>query len=212
MPLILLLLSSCGRIVDWTKSNFYQGEDVVLYDEQVMPFIQNVTIYDQLDTKAHFTVMWLSDPIRTAYAQLHTQRMGKNQTQYKAALRRQLEENNHYITFYVLSTHEVKLGVPESQWSLFLRVNERDYMPFELKEVELPIEYQQFFGRYWNRFKVPYIVKFCLTDENEDSIISDITESISLFVRSAEKEHAFTWHLQDLAADTVFIDCKKRRS
>jgi hypothetical protein len=195
--LLLLLLSNCGRIIDWGKSNFYQGEDVVLYDEKVAPYIKNVTIYDQLDTKAHFSAMWLSDPIRTAYAQLHTKRMGKDEAQYKTFLRRQLEENNHYITFYVLSTHEVKLGVPESYWSLFLRANGKDYMPFELKEVELPTEYQQFFGKYWNRFKVPYVVKFRLVDENEDVIISDQTEFISLFVRSADKEHAFIWNLYE---------------
>lgn len=195
--MLLALLSSCGRIIDWGKSNFYQGEDVVLYSEKVGPYIKNVTIYDQLDTKAHFTAMWLSDPIRTAYAQLHTKRMGKDEAQYKTFLRRQLEENNHYIAFYVLSTHEVKLGVPESYWSLFLRANGKDYMPFEIKEVELPTEYQQFFGTYWNRFKVPYLVKFRLTDENEDPIISDLTESISLFVRSAQKEHAFTWYLYE---------------
>jgi hypothetical protein len=141
--------------------------------------------------------MWLSDSIRTAYAQLHTKRMGKDDSQYKAVLRRQLEENNHYIEFYVLSTHEVKLGTPESYWSLFLQIDGKDYIPFEIKEVELPTEYQQFFGKRWNRFKVPYMVKFRIENENEQPIITDLTESLSLFVRSAEKEHAFTWNLHE---------------
>lgn len=213
--MLLLFLSGCGRLIDWGKSNFYQGEDVELYDENVNPFIKSVTIYDQLDTTAHFIVMWLSDPIRTAYAQLHARRMGKDDNQYKAFLRRQLEENNHYISFYVLSTHEVKLGIPESYWSLFLRVNNRDYLPFEIKEVELPTEYQQFFGKRWSRFKVPYLVKFRLNDENEEPIISDATQSMSLFVRSAHKEHAFKWDLQEgdrlIKPETIKVRKTKKR-
>ena len=209
--LFLLLLSGCGRIIDWGKSNFYQGEEVTLYDEKIAPFIKSVTIYDQLETKAHFTVMWLSDTVRTAYAQLHTNRMGKDDGKYKAFLRRQLEENNHYISFYMLSTHEVKLGTPESYWSLFLRAKGADFLPFEIKEVELPTEYQQFFGPRWSRFKVPYLVKFRLNDENEEPILSDTTRSLSLFVRSTEKEHEFTWYLHGQAPPGKPLVVKKAR-
>ncbi len=198
MPIVLLaLLSSCGRLIDWGKGNFYQGEDVVLYDENIKPFMKSVTIYDQLQTKASFDIMWLSDTVKMAYAQLHIKRMGESESRQNAFLRRQLEENRHYITFYLLSTHDVKLGTPESYWSLFLQVNGKDYQPFEVKEVELPTEYQEFFGSKWNRFKVPYRVKFRLNDENDEPIISDAMQAMSFFVRSAEKEHAFIWNVHD---------------
>ncbi len=195
--LLLLLLANCGRLIDWGKSNFYQGEEVSLSDENVVPFIKSVTMYDQFQTIAQFDIMYLSDTVRTAYAQLHTKRMGKDEDKYLAFLRRQLEENNHYISFYVLTTHDVKLGTPESHWSLFLRIAGRDYLPFELKEVELPYEYQQLFKDHWNRFKVPYLMKFRLMDENEIPIITDLTPEISVFARSTKKESIFTWHLTE---------------
>lgn len=212
MFMLIILLSNCGRLIDWTKRNFYQGDDVTLYTTNVKPYIRSVTIYDQLQTKAHFSIMWLSDPVRTAYAHLHTKRMALDEGRYKTFVRRQLEENHHYISFYILSTHEVKLGVPESHWSLFLRIGNRDFQPATVKEVDLPPEYQEFFGNDWNRFKVPYIVKFSLYDENEEPIISDETKSMSFFVRSAQKEHAFTFDLHADAHTERKKDIQKNRT
>ena len=93
----LLLLSGCGRIIDWGKTNFYQGEEMPSFSQEVKPFLRSVTIYDQLETKAWFDLLWLSDEVRTAYAKLHVERMGQSEEKYQAVLRRQLEENSHYI-------------------------------------------------------------------------------------------------------------------
>ena len=106
--------------------------------------------------------------------------------------------------------HDVKLGVPESHWSLFLRVAGKDYLPFELKEVELPYEYQQLFKPHWNRFKVPYLMKFRLMDENEQPIITDATPEISVYVRSTTKENIFTWHLTEQLKQPAPVVKKKK--
>jgi hypothetical protein len=198
----LLVLPGCGRIIDWGRSNFYQGTDVDAAVAEVAPLIRSVTIYDQLETKAIFDAVWLNDTVRHAYASLHTMRQGKNEEKMQAVLRRQLEENNHFITFYLLSTHEVKLGVPESQWSLFLQVNGKDYYPSELKEIELPYEYQVFFGKRWNRFKVPYVVRFTVPNDEENGTSRDTLTTVKLIVRSAQKEHAFEWLVEN---NTEFI-------
>ncbi len=206
----LLLLSGCGRIIDWGKTNFYQGQEMPSFSQDVKPFLRSVTIYDQLETKAWFDLLWLSDEVRTAYAKLHVERMGQSEEKYQAVLRRQLEENSHYITFYVLSTHETKLGTPDSQWSLFLRVNGKDYQPFEFKKVDLPYEYQQFFGSYWNRFKEPYLLRFQMMDENEKPLINEFTPAVQLYVRSADKEHLFTWPLHEVITPPAPIIKKKK--
>lgn len=192
--LLCMLLPGCGRIVDWGKTNFYQAKELTDFSDEIKPCLRTITIYDQLETKAIFDALWLSDAVRMAYAKLHTLRQGKNEEKYQLSLRRQLEENNHYVTFYILSTYEVKLGVPESQWSFFLLVDGREYHPFELKEIELPYEYQLFFGKRWNRFKVPYLIRFkSMTDDEQ--IIKEEANSMSLIVRSGQKEHVFVWKL-----------------
>lgn len=204
------LLPGCGRIIDWGKANFYQGKDLESFSREIKPFVRSVTIYDQLETKAIFDVLWLSDAVRTMYAQLHTMRQGKNEEKMQAFLRRQLEENNHYITFYVLSTHEVKLGFPDSQWSLFLMLDGREYYPFEVKEIDLPYEYQVFFGDRWNRFKVPYLVRF-KPETDEDSLLAMMQERIVLMVRSAQKEHAFIWPLLGEQKQEPVVVTKKQK-
>lgn len=199
------ILPNCGRVIDWGKSNFYQGEELTSFTQEVKPYLQSVTIYDQLETKATFDVLWLNDQVRTAYVNLHVLRQGKNEEKVNVLLRRQLAENNHYITYYVLSTHDVKLGVPESHWSFFLLVDGKEFYPFEIKEIELPYEYQVFFGKKFNRFKVPYILRFKIDTDDEHGIEIDKIQQLALIARSAYKEHIFTWNSapdESLVTDT----------
>ncbi len=209
--ILLLGLPGCGRLIDWGKDNFYQGEQVDNYSCEAKPYIRSVTIYDQFTTKATFDALWLSNEVREAYVQLHVARQGKDGERQNALLRRQFEENNHYVSFYVFSLHEVKLGDPESQWSLFLKVNDEFYQPMEIKEIELPYEYQIFFGAVWNRFKVPYLVRFHANDSNDMPLITEKTDSLALYLRSANKEHDFVWHLHSEEPEIQIKACKKRK-
>lgn len=209
--IVLVMIPSCGRVIDWGKDNFYQGADKENFSDVVRPFIRSVTIYSQLETEANFDVVWLNDQVRTAYAYLHNIRQGKDEEQLRAFLRRQLEENHHYLTFYVLSTYEIPLTTEKSHWSFFLRLDNQDYLPFEIKEVTLPYEYQIFFGRKWNRFKVPYIIRFHTENQDEVPIITDQTKQISLIARSAQKEHAFIWQLKNEEAKKIIHQKRKVR-
>src|SRR5579859_3637959 len=102
LPLALLAaLPGCGRLVDWGSTIFYQANDITDLSGRVAPFIRSITIHDQLETKAIFNVLWLNDQVRTVYSELHIVRQGKNEEKFQAVLRRQLEENNLYISFYV---------------------------------------------------------------------------------------------------------------
>ena len=195
--ILSLLLPGCGRIIDWGKSNFYQAEDVDNHSKQVEPFIRYVTIYDQLTTRGHFVALWLSDEVRAAYAALNVFREGKSEEKMQQVLARQLEENKHYITFYVLSTYEVTLGDSRSSWNIFLQVDGVRYHPVEIKVIELPYEYQIFFGSHWNSFKEPYRIRFIAQDTDEKPILTPITKEIQLYFRSSKKEHPLVWKLTD---------------
>jgi hypothetical protein len=193
MAVVLFLLPGCGRIVDWSTKTFNQAPSLHASIAAAQKYIRSVTSYDQLTTRARFDLLWLSDEVRTNYANLYALKFGKTEEQKKTFLRRQLEENNHFISFYVLSLHDHPLGDTNSEWTLFLRIDDKNYAPIEIKTVELSPEYTHIFGKKCNRFKVPYSVKFDAKDINDQLLITPETKKITLYCRSLETEVTFDW-------------------
>jgi len=206
----IMLLPGCGRIVDYVKESFNQGQDLSDFSKIPRQFIRSVTVYDQFETLGMFDSLWLSDPVRIAYAQLHACKYGKSKEHEKAFLRRQIEENNHYIDFYVLSLYILPLDTDDSKWSLFLEVNCERYAPIEVKAIDLAQEYVFFFGKHLSRFKVPYLVRFSAFDVENKPLISRSTKEIHLVLRSVKKEAVLTWNfaqLQCIDIQTLHKSC-----
>lgn len=201
--LFLLLLPSCSRITEWGRRNFTQAPLLETPITQAQKYIRSVTVYDQLTTCARFDVLWLSDEVRTNYAELYALKFGKTEEQKKVFLRRQLEENNHFISFYLLSSYEYPLGDTNSEWTFFLSINGKNYAPIEIKTVEITPEYMYIFGKKYNRFKVPYSIKFDAKDVNEEFLIGHTTENITLYGRSLKSEVTFVW---DITSDNSHGD------
>ncbi len=193
-------LCNCGKLVKWGESNFYQGEQLPTEQSIVQQYIRSKTIYDQFTTRAIFDVLWLSDEVRSAYVDLYALRHGKNEEQKKVFLRRQLEENRHFIIFYVLSLYEVPVGDANAEWSLFLNINNDNYLPTEIKSIDLVPEYIEFFGKEFTRFKVAYQVKFDAKDIEDSLLFSSDVDQFSLYFRSVDKGAELTW---DLAGNRV---------
>lgn len=192
--MVLLLLPSCGRVIDWGTKTFAQAPSMDSSVNAAQKYIRSVTSYDQLTTRARFDVLWLSDDVRINYANLYALKFGKTEEQKKIFLRRQLEENNHFISFYILSLHEYPLGDVNSDWTLFLTIDDKNYAPIEIKAVEFSPEYIYIFGKKYNRFKVPYSVKFDAKDINDQFLITPETKNITLHCRSLKAEVTFVWN------------------
>lgn len=190
-------LCNCGKLVKWGESNFYQGEELPTEQPVVQQYIRSVTIYDQFTTRAIFDVLWLSDEVRNAYTDLYAIKYGKNDEQKKVFLRRQLEENKHFITFYVLSLYEVPLGDANAEWSLFLNINDENYLPIEVKSIDLMPEYIEFFGKKFTRFKVAYQVKFDALDIEDNLLFSPDVDQFSLYFRSVDKGTQLVWYMSE---------------
>ncbi|MDR3550625.1 MAG: hypothetical protein P4L31_04385 [Candidatus Babeliales bacterium] len=188
-------LSGCGKVVDWGIQTFDQGKDVERLFENGRAYVRSITIYDQFDTAGMFDALWLSDEVRSSYVASYGARRAKQDELQKTFLRRQLEENNHFITFYVLSPFEFSLGEPQSDWQLFLKVDGVTYYPLELKVADLELEYQSMFGKRYTRFKQPYAAKFAAKDLQDKLIITPQTDVIELCFRSSIKEASLVWHL-----------------
>ena len=195
IAVMLLLLPGCGRVIDWGTKTFNQSPAIESNITQAQKYIRSVTTYDQLTTRARFDVLWLSDAVRKNYTNLFAAKFGKTEEQKRTFLRRQIEENNHFISFYVLSLHEYPLGDTNSEWTLFLNIDGKNYAPIEIKTVELSPEYCYIFGKKCNRFKIPYSVKFDAKDINDELLITDETKKITLYCRSLSAEVPFVWEI-----------------
>lgn len=193
--IIILLLPGCTRVIDWGWRTFEQAPSLDPDISRAQSYIQSVTLYDQLTTRARFDALWLSDEVRTTYADIYGLKFGKTEDQKKTFLRRQLEENNHFISFYVLSLYENTLGDVHSEWTLFLEVDGKFYNPIEIKSVDLVPEYIYIFGKKYNRFKVPYSVKFDAKDINDEFLITPATKNIILHCRAINAEVRFAWQV-----------------
>lgn len=196
--ILLCLFGGCNRIVDWGESNFNQGKEVENKAKSVRKYVKSVTVYDEFTTEGMFDVLWLSDEVRTTYADLHALRRCRNEEYKKTFLRRQLEENNHFITFYVLSPFEFQLADSQSKWSMCLFVDGDYYYPIETSVVELDQEYKAIFGKKMSRFKESYLVKFEAKTLEEKPIIADDVEKLELQFRSLVKETKLVWNFEQL--------------
>lgn len=173
MVMTLVLLSGCGTVTDLVKENFPQGKESKDYKKKAKQYLRRVNIYDQFNTVGLFDALWLSDEVRTMYSDINADMHGKTTQEKHAFLRRQLKENDQFISFYVLSTHNNPLSIKPVPWALYLVIDGEKYMPFEVKAVELVSEYKTIFGSMFNNHKTPYEVRFERNDSNGIDILKE---------------------------------------
>jgi hypothetical protein len=191
----ILLLSGCAKLIDWGKQSFNQGTDLDNNRAFVQQYMRAISVYDQLSTQARFAALWLNDAVRIKYAQLYARSHGSSQEPYQALVRRQLDENKKFITFYVLSFYDISLGEPDSKWSLFLRINDTTLMPIDIKLTDLPPEYKFFFGKELTSFRNAYRIIFDAKNIEDKCILDASTQLICLYFRSAHKQMVLQWEV-----------------
>jgi hypothetical protein len=201
MLFLLSLLPGC-RYGRWLQDVFYQGQKGDKHLEMVHQYIRSEHVYDQFTTLGHFDALWLSNEVRAAYANVYACKHCLNDERYNAFLRRQLEENNHYISFYVLASIPECCGSRilsdnDAVWSLCLKINGNMYRPIEIKIIDLLPEYCMFFDKYYTRFKTPYLVRFDARDISDHSLIHAGIRSIELHFNRADRRAVMIWCLDN---------------
>lgn len=191
---VMLMLPGC-RYKTWLYESFYPGEEVKNNICEMSQYVRSLHIYDQFETLAHFDALWLADEVRENFASIYACKNCFSEERYRSFLRRQLEENKHYISFYVLAAipDNPLLGEKKSPWGLCLEVDDIELQPREIKLVELDNEYKLFFGRTWSLFKMAYIVKFDAHDGAGDYYIDEDTRSLKLHFTSVKREAMMCW-------------------
>lgn len=189
-------MPSC-RYKKWISESFYQGKKIDNNVSLMRQYVRSVHVYDQFDTLAHFDALWLSDEVRKNFACIYADKQCFSDERYKSFLRRQLEENKHYISFYVLAAipGNPLLGEKKSPWGLCLQVDGVELHPRSIELIELDSEYKLFFGRTWSLFKMAYVVKFDAHDGDGKHFIDSDTKSIDLHFISVKREAIMRWYL-----------------
>lgn len=193
--LFLTGLPGCARLIDWGKKSVDQGKNIKKETKKAQEHVRSTRVYDQFTLIGGFDSLWLADPVREAYAELYALKHGRSQEDNKVFLRRHLEENNHFISFYVLSVADIVIGEKDSKWTVFLKIGENHFVPTEFKTVELAPEYEAIFGKKFNRFKVAYLMRFNAKDIEDVYLMQPDTQEIGLVFRSVKKEVAHTWRI-----------------
>lgn len=195
---LLTLFSGC-RHKNWVESIFSQGCKRDSYQQLAYDYLRPLHIYNQFTTMGHFDVLWLANPVRTAYSKIYGRRHCYCADRYKVFLRRQLEENNHYITFYVLGdiphTRGALLNEDESPWSVCLKIDGTVVLPHEIKTVELKPEYQHLFGKAYRHFKVPYQITFEAHDIEGRRLIHNGSQNMKLYFNTINRAACVEWDL-----------------
>ncbi len=200
LPMIAVI-SGCVPYYKLSKREFPQGIDLPIRNEISRDYVKAQTVYDQFTTLAHFDAMWLSDQTRIAYVDTYCQKRGKTGDAKEAFLRRQLEENRHWISFYVLAdVRDVFNGTMSDKtpvWTPYLEIGEIKIEPVTIKEVDLEPEYISLFGSKLNSFKTVYLVSFPANDATGKFYL-DGSKNLKLVFSSVDKACSMEWDLEQL--------------
>jgi hypothetical protein len=201
---VLGFYAGCIKYHDLVKSEFPQCKTQPDQHEVAYRYRRSVTVYDVYQTKAIFNALWLSDQVRTAYVDVYGGKRGMDEQAKEEMLKRLLEENKHWLNFYVLAEVGDKtytsLSEKYAAWTLYVMIdNDKKIMPESIKEVDLEPEYQLMFAKTFNPFKTAYLVKFPLKGELADRYAKGMIKNIQMIVSSTYKERAMVWDMNEIA-------------
>ncbi len=191
----LVALAGCGgNIKDWAEETFYQSNAYKDDKKVIKRYLRGMRLYDQFTTLGIFDALWLSDEVRTLYANIACRITGKDEETTLSFLKRQISANSFYIAFYVLTLHDSSLIATPPLWTMYLEIDGKKYIPSEIKTVELPFEYIDFFGSRMSKHKQPYEVKFDRKDMQDQDILKD-KKVMKLFFSTPCHYDSMVWYL-----------------
>ncbi len=203
---ILSFAPGCIKYHDLLRSEFPQGQKRPEMHAVAQMYRRSGVVYSEFSTQGIFDALWLSDQIRKAYVDVYGGKRGLSQDAQEEILKRQLEENKHWITFLLLvdvpDKTNVSLSDPEAAWTVYAQVDGKKLIPAEkkegIKEIELEPEYQLFFGKTYNTLKSVYQIRIPITQDIADKLTQGTIRSIKLIICSVYKECTLEWTKEQL--------------
>jgi hypothetical protein len=212
---MVLFFHGCVPYHKLSNTEFPQGQDLELKQYAIAQlYLKSASVYEQFSTLGIFDALWLSDDVRNAYVCQNCIDSGKNEEAKQALLNRQLEENKHEISFYVLADIRQNFGRgmsdKNSYWKPYLVVDDEKVEAKLIKEVELDPEYKTFFDPKFSTLKTAYLIQFSATDASGESYLKNC-ENLKLVISSVEKSCYMEWDLKELRASVAKVVANRKR-
>lgn len=210
----IVFLSGCNKIIDWGKSNFRQA---TRYSQNFISaaqhYIRSLIMYNEFTTIATFDAIFLTDHMRMLYVDYHNKCHGMTSEQEDSMRKRLINENKYYISFYVIGTQKEHiyntnkalftgeylkqpeiLGLKDCAWNVRMLVNGKEYMPESIRVIDLPIEFNNFFGHRISQFTTAYIVRFPINNSAGKPVIESHKKyNVVLRFTSRDYEDDMEW-------------------
>ncbi|MFA6263908.1 MAG: hypothetical protein WCW33_01520 [Candidatus Babeliales bacterium] len=207
---ILFMTTSCVKYHDLVKSEFPQGGRLPDQRAIAQRYRRTATLYEEFQTRAVCSALWCSDEWRTAYVDVYGSKRGLSAESREEMLKRQLEENQHWITFYLLADVRDKtftsLGDSVASWSVYAEVDGKKMTPAPkkegIREVELEPELQLFFGPTFNLFKGAYLIRIPINQDLAGRLAKRDVRSLKLVVSSSTEYCTLEWTKEQLEEKT----------
>lgn len=208
----IVFVSGC-KVIEWGKQNFKQSDryEINLL-KRVQPYVKSTFVYSSLATIADFDAMMLTDDVRMTYVDYYGKKHLMSDEKESVMRQRLLNENKYYISFYVLGsqaenlypTHrslftgefykmQNLLGDKDAEWQIRMKVKDQLYAPDSIRVIDMPTEYQHFFGNRFSQFKSVYLVKFDAMDAYDREILPEGKHDVELIFTSARYEAKLDW-------------------
>jgi hypothetical protein len=190
-----IFLASCSRYIRRARCTFQQADTYYDHITTARQFIRSSAIYDQFNTVALFDVLWLAEPVRTAYNDLHAHHWNLQENIQSPA------PSHESLDFYILlapdyDKNSLSLTYPYARWSVVLRIDGHTYYPREIRwEDELLPEYKAIFNDLASRHKRIYFVSFEATDAHKNPLITSTTTTLELILHSTIYATSICWRV-----------------
>lgn len=170
---MLTLLSSCGRYIQWYKCTFTGGEYLSTICNSTCKYQAEIALYDQFQTIGLFHILWLNQEVRDVFINMRTERLGFSKQQKKERAHREYKELKKYIAFYILTplfpcSTLVRSCRDEPAWSAYLKIEDQTYTPDSFKICDIDPEYLCIIGAKLIKYRRPYKIIFDLEKIQED--------------------------------------------
>ena len=191
------LLTGCAKYHEFINNEVPQAERHEASNTTIQKYLRSLTLYEGFETRARFDALWMTDEMRLVHTALHSERVGLNQEEREAFLLRQLEENNHWQSLFMLAEipdhGHISLTDKNSAWSLYLET-ETGYRisPESVKEVELSPDIKAMFGHRLTPFKKVFQVRFPAKNLNGEHFFA-AGDEVQLICAGAGIRGTLTW-------------------
>ena len=168
MQLIVLMLlacstmffSACVKTYKLVPSESSQGKEHEDKREVIASNLRSVRVYDQWQTRAMFDVLWMSESVRSACADIAALRRGGSSKKVEES--KGESEEYFYILADIRDQFHPELDDKEASWTIYLQTKNGEITPKDITKVKLSPEVLSLFGHRFPRpkFKESYKVTF----------------------------------------------------